>query len=164
MRRIPSLALVGALLCLLAGVGPALAADHHRHTAHHTATSAQGTATAKPLASSKSATRMVGRPTTKDGLAVLNDCQSHGQLTRNYPLSWLRKAQSMMSPGTAQYSNCSTVLQQAILHDTRPGSGGGGGSGATTIVIIVAIVLVILAALLGALALRRRRGSGPASA
>lgn len=170
MRRHPTLALVCALLCLLLGSAPALAATAHHHHGQHTATSARHTTTTKLLASAKgtaTATSQVatgGKATTKDGLTVLNDCQTHGQLTHTYPLSWLKKAQSMMSAGTSQYSNCSTVLQQAILHDVHPGSGGGGGSGTTTIVIIIVIVLVILAALLGGLALRRRRGGGPASA
>jgi hypothetical protein len=163
MRRHPILALVCALLCLLLGTGAALAASAHHHHPRHPATSARHTPTTERVASSKSHVPTGGKASTKDGLAVLNDCQNHGQLTRPYPLSWLKKAQSMMSAGTSQYSNCSTVLQQAILHDVHPGSGGGGGSGTTTIVIIIAIVLVILASLLAGLAVRRRRG-GPASA
>lgn len=162
MRRHPTLALVCALLCLLLSTAPALAASAHHHP-RHPATSAQHTPTTQRVASAKSHVATGGKASTKDGLAVLNDCQNHGQLTRTYPLPWLKKAQSMMSAGTSQYSNCATVLQQAILHDVHPGSGGGGGSGTTTIVIIIAIVLVILAALLAGLALRRRRG-GPASA
>jgi hypothetical protein len=107
-----------------------------------------------------------GKATTKDGLKVLNDCQAHGQLTRRYPTSWLRKGLSMISSDTAQYSNCPTVLRQALLGTIRPGSGGSGGSGSTIVIIIVA-VLIILAALLAGLALRRRRGgrgAGPTSA
>jgi len=162
MRRLSTLTLVCALFCLLLGAGPALAATHHHHRAQHA--SAGHTTTAKQLATSTSKVVIGGRATAADGNRVLNDCESHGQLTRTYPLSWLRKAQSMMNAGTSQYSNCSTVLQQAILHDVHTGSGGGGGSGTTTIVIIIVIVLVILAGLLGVLALRRRRGGGPASA
>jgi cobalamin biosynthesis Mg chelatase CobN len=123
------------------------------HTAQ-ASTESSSAATTTPSASA-------GPATTKDGLKVLNDCQTHGQLTKAYPVSWLRKALSMMSSDTAQYSNCSTVLHQAILHSVHDGgSGGSSSSGTTTIVIIVVVVLVILAALLGVLALRRRRGRG----
>jgi cobalamin biosynthesis Mg chelatase CobN len=177
MRRLPHRALVCALLCLLLGGAPALAADSHHHTstdakhtstlAKHTTTPAKHTATVKATATSASGATSGsgGKATTKNGLTVLNDCQNHGQLTHNYPVSWLRKALSMMSSDTAQYSNCSTVLHQAILHSVHPGSGGSSSSSTTTIVIIVVIVLLILAALLGVLALRRRRsGEPPASA
>jgi hypothetical protein len=157
MRRFPRLALVCALFCLLLGAGPAMAAQSHHHHAHHSATSTTNHSVA---ANAQAATG--GKPTTKDGLKVLNDCQSHGQLTSSYPVSWLHKALSMLSADTAQYSNCSTVIHQAILHSIKPGSGGSSSSGTTTIVIIIVVVLVILAALLGVLALRRRRGgSGP---
>ena len=140
-----------------------MAADSHHHPARHTATSTQPTTTlAKQTASAQVSSD--GKATTKDGLTVLNDCQNHGQLTHVYPVSWLRKARSMMSSDTAQYSNCSTVIDQAILHSIHGGSGGSSSSGATTIVIIVVVVLVILAALLGVLALRRRRGGGPSAA
>ena len=162
MRRSPRLALVCALFCLLLGAGPALAAGNHHHHAHHTTTSTQNTSSATPTASANAQVASSGKPTTKDGLRVLNDCQSHGQLTHVYPASWLHKALSMLSADTAQYSNCSTVIHQAILHSIHPASGGSSSSGTTTIVIIVVVVLIILAALLGGLALRRRRGgAGP---
>jgi hypothetical protein len=154
MRRLPPLALVCALLCLAVGTGPALAAQSHHHS--HPAT----TATTMSSTAGGGADPVGGKATTKDGLTVLNDCSSHGQLTRTYPVAWLRKALSMMSADASEYSNCSTVLHQAIVHDVRPTSGSSGGSSATTIVIIVAIVLVLLAALLGGLALRRRGGGG----
>jgi cobalamin biosynthesis Mg chelatase CobN len=161
MRRLPSLALVCALLSMLLAGAPAFAAGTHTHHAHHTATStdhasivASATATTAELASSS------GKATTQNGLKVLNDCQNHGQLTHVYPVAWLRKAKSMMSSDTAEYSNCSSVIQSAILHSIHGGSGGSSSSGTTTIVIIVVVVLVILAALLGVLALRRRRGGG----
>ena len=111
-----------------------------------------------------SALAAAAKATTKNGLTVLNDCQNHGQLTHVYPVAWLHKALSMMSSDTAEYSNCSNVLHQAILHSIHPGMGGSSGSGTTTIVIIVVAVLVVLAALLGVLALRRRGGGPPASA
>ncbi|MGH2908389.1 MAG: hypothetical protein ACRDK8_03725 [Solirubrobacteraceae bacterium] len=167
MRRPPHLALVCALLCLLCGAGPALAAAGHHH-AHHAASQVHHTTSATTSHTTTAASHAAapgGKATTKNGLTVLNDCQNHGQLTRTYPVSWLRKALSMMSAGTSQYSNCSTVLHQALLHDLHgQGSGGSSGSGATTIIIIVAVVLVILAALLGVLALRRRRGGPPSVA
>jgi MYXO-CTERM domain-containing protein len=165
MRRLAPLTLVCALLCLFAGSGPALAAtgQHHRHhhRAHATATTtAARSATATSTASVNPAATG-GKPTTSDGLQVLNDCQSHGQLTKSYPVSWLRKGLAMMSSDTAQYSNCSTVLHQAILASIHPGSGSGGSGSGSIIVIIVVIVLVLLAGLLALLALRRRRGGGP---
>ena len=118
--------------------------------------------TATPSAAANGQLAASVKATTRDGLKVLNDCQSHGQLTRAYPVAWLHKALSMLSADTAQYSNCSTVIHQAILHSIHPGSGGSSNSGTTTIVIIIVVVLVILAALLGVLALRRRRGGPPA--
>ena len=152
MRRLSHRALACALICLLLGGAPALAAGTHKHHAHHTTATATATV-AQPASSS-------GKATTQDGLKILNDCQNHGQLTHVYPVAWLRKAKSMMSSDTAEYSNCSSVIQSAILHSIHGGSGGSSSSGTTTIVIIIVVVLVILAALLGVLALRRRRGGG----
>jgi cobalamin biosynthesis Mg chelatase CobN len=146
-----------ALLCLLLGGAPALAAGTHQHHTTSTQHSMTVAGTAPAQVSSS------GKATTQDGLKVLNDCQNHGQLTHAYPVAWLRKAKSMMSSDTAEYSNCSSVIQSAILHSVHGGSGGSGSSGTTTVVIIVVVVLVILAALLGVLALRRRRGGGGAS-
>jgi MYXO-CTERM domain-containing protein len=148
MRRLLHLWLGCALLMAAFGAAPALAADAHH--VHHA------------VAAALSAPASGGKATTADGLKVLNDCQNHGQLTRVYPTAWLKKALSMMSSGTSQYSNCSTVLHQAVLHSIHRSSGGGGGSSSSTtiIVVIVVIVLVLLAALLAVLAMRRRRG-GP---
>ncbi|HTU27871.1 MAG TPA: hypothetical protein VMF07_00725 [Solirubrobacteraceae bacterium] len=158
MRRLSHRALVCALLCLLLGGAPALAAGTHKHHTSTTHTSTTQSTTKTSTASSQTASS--GKATTQDGLKVLNDCQNHGQLTHVYPVAWLRKAKSMMSSDTAEYSNCSSVIQSAILHTVHGGSGGSSSSGTTTIVIIVVVVLVILAALLGVLALRRRRGGG----
>ena len=163
MRRLAPLTLVCALLCLLLSARPSLGAVVHHPPRHATLVAAVTTSasqtSSRPAAGADPAG---GKATSRDGLKVLNDCQEHGQLTHTYPVAWLRKALSMMSSDTAQYSNCSTVLHQAILGSIHPGSGGSGGSGGSTIVIIVVVVLVILAALLGGLALRRRRG-GPGS-
>ena len=158
MRRVSHRALVCALLCLLLGGAPALAAGTHKRHAQRTTAVESATATVAAQSGSSA------KATTQDGLKVLNDCQNHGQLTRGYPVAWLRKAKSMMSSDTAEYSNCSSVIQSAILHSVKGDSGGSSSSGTTTIVIIVVVVLVILAALLGVLALRRRRRGGPTSA
>jgi hypothetical protein len=163
MRRLAPLTLVCALLCLFAASGPALGASgqhHHHQRAPATATTKLATSATRTSTVAVNAAAAGAKATTADGLQVLNDCQSHGQLTKSYPVAWLRKGLAMMSSDTAQYSNCSTVLHQAILASIHPGSGGGGSGSGAPIVIIVVIVLVLLAGLLAVLAMRRRRGGG----
>ena len=156
MRRLLPLTLVCALLCggALSSV-PALARTPHvvaHHKASHGSTGHHGKAHHGQGSGSQGGNR------------VLNDCQSHGQLTQSYTKAELRQALSQMSAATKQYSNCYNVIQQALLHTVKDGSGSGGsGSSSTTIVIIIVVVLVVLAAIFGGLAVRRRRGGGPAS-
>jgi hypothetical protein len=152
MRRLLPITLLCALLGTAGFSVPALAKDHgHRH--HHTVTA---------TTSHHPKTGGGGGASTAAGNRVLNDCGAHGQLTRVYTRAELEKALSQMSASTKQYTNCYDVVQQALLHNVKDGSGGGGSSSSTTtIVIIVVVVLVVLAAIFGGLAVRRRRGGGP---
>jgi ABC-type transport system involved in cytochrome bd biosynthesis fused ATPase/permease subunit len=147
MKRLPRLlVLLCAVAFLAVPASSALAATkHHKNdtaTASHTSTSA----------ASKGAAN-----------AVLNDCQSHGQLTKQYSKAQLRAALADMSAATKQYSNCYDVIQSALVRGVKTNggdSGSSGGSSTTTIIIIVVVVVVLLAAVFGGLALRRRRGGG----
>jgi hypothetical protein len=155
MRRFCSLTLVWALCACfgaVAAVTPALAAAHHHTaTAHATATRA---ATTTHAASSKVSDAV--------GLKVLNDCQAHGQFTHDWTRAELKKALSMVSAMTNQYSSCSTDLHNALANGIKVKvvSGGSGSGSGTTIIIVIVVVLIVLAALLGGLALRRRGQSG----
>lgn len=160
MRRLLGLL---ALLCALSmpavAVTPALAAQGQHHAKH----AAHG----KPKHGAARHTTTAPKsqpPSTAAANAILKDCQAHGALTKQYPKADLRRALAIMSPSIKQYSNCQTVIQQALLHgiNVNGGSGsGGGGTSATTIIIIVVVVILVLAAVIfGGLAIRRRRGGG----
>ena len=102
------------------------------------------------------------------GNPVLQDCNAHGALTRNYTLKELRHAQAIMPATFKEYGNCPDAIAAAITkvkagHLIVPKSDSGGSFLPTPVIVI--LVLLILAALtFGALALRRRRdtdGGGP---
>jgi hypothetical protein len=105
-------------------------------------------------------------PALAAGNAIIKDCQSHGQLTKTYALPQLRHALAVLPASVKQYTNCSDVIQQAILAARRGhgGTGSGTGSGSSssflpTPVIIILVVLILAAVTFGALAIRRRRAA-----
>jgi hypothetical protein len=99
------------------------------------------------------------------GNAVINDCQSNGQLTHPYTVGQLHHALSVMPASVKQYTSCFDVVQNALVsarkhNGTAPvskSSKGGGSSFLPTPVIIVLVVLILAALTFGALAIRRRR-------
>jgi hypothetical protein len=108
-------------------------------------------------------------PALAAGNAAINDCQSNGKLTHNYTVSELRHALAVMPASVKEYSNCSDVINQAILTAVGKGSNTTGGPGTSsggsflpTPVIIILVVLVLAGVTFGAIAIRRRRqGGGP---
>jgi len=102
-------------------------------------------------------------PALAAGNAIINDCQSNGQLTHPYTVSQLRHALSVMPASVKQYTSCFDVVQNALVsarknHGTTPVSSSKGGSSfLPTPVIIILVVLILAALTFGALAIRRRR-------
>jgi hypothetical protein len=97
------------------------------------------------------------------GDAVINDCESNGQLTHHYTVSQLRQALAVMPATVKQYTNCYDVINQALLKNGQlgggsGGNGGGGGSFLPTPVIVILVVLILAGVTFGAMAIRRRRG------
>jgi hypothetical protein len=97
------------------------------------------------------------------GNAIINDCESNGQLTHTYTLKQLQRAQAVMPASVKEYTNCPDVIQQAIAtakrhHGTVPTGGSSGGSFLPTPVIVILVVLILAAVTFGAIAIRRRRG------
>ena len=106
-------------------------------------------------------------PALAAGNAALNDCQANGKLTHSYTLAELRHAQAVMPASVKEYSNCSDVINQAILAAVGKGSKTAGGSGSSsggsflpTPVIIILVVLVLAGVTFGAIAIRGRRQDG----
>jgi hypothetical protein len=103
-------------------------------------------------------------PALAAGNPVVSDCFSHGKLTKTYTKAELSHALTVMSSYIKQYSDCQSVVQNALASGevTANGGGGttgGGGSSISTPVIIVIVVVVVLAivAFAGLLIRRRRR-------
>jgi len=92
------------------------------------------------------------------------DCEAHGRLTHHYPPAELRQALATMPADVAQYSNCSDVINRALLAELGGLSGGvasgGGGSFLPAWAIAVLAVVVLAGAGAGAVALRNRRREG----
>ncbi len=105
-------------------------------------------------------------PASAAGLAPpVADCYAHTRLTHNYTVSELRTGLSTMPAYIKEYSDCSNVLQQALLAKIGRlngvgSSSSGGGSFLPTWLIIVLAVLVVGGVAYGAVALRNR-GDGP---
>jgi len=98
------------------------------------------------------------------GNAVLEDCNAHGALTRNYTLQELRHAQAIMPATFKEYGNCPDAIQAAIT-EVKSGhlivpKNDSSSSFLPTPVIVILVLLILAALTFGALALRRRR-SGP---
>ena len=104
-------------------------------------------------------------PVLAAGNAIINDCQSNGQLTHPYTVRQLRHALSVMPASVKQYTSCFDVVQNALVSARKhngiaPASGsskGGGSSFVPTPVIIILVALILAALTFGALAIRRRR-------
>jgi hypothetical protein len=97
------------------------------------------------------------------GNAVINDCESSGQLSHSYTLKELQHALAVMPASVKEYTNCPDVIQQAIAtakrhHGSVPTGGSSGGSFLPTPVIVILVLLILAAVTFGAIAVRRRRG------
>ena len=66
---------------------------------------------------------LTAAPALAAGNAIIKDCQSNGQLTKTYSLAQLRHALDVLPASVKEYTNCSDVIQQAILA-ARHGHGG----------------------------------------
>ena len=102
-------------------------------------------------------------PALAAGNAIIDDCQSHGQLTHSYTVGQLRHALSVMPASVKQYTSCFDVVQNALVSARKHkgklpvSTSGGGSSFLPTPVIIILVVLILAAVTFGALAIRRRR-------
>lgn len=101
------------------------------------------------------------------GTQAIVDCNAHGKLTSSYSIAALRNALATMPADVKEYTNCSDVIQRALLgqlagRHIAPASGSGHGSGSflPTWLIVVLALLVLGAVAAGALSARRRR-AGP---
>jgi hypothetical protein len=103
------------------------------------------------------------RAAAAGGNAAINDCQTHGELTRTYTVAQLKQAIKVMPASVKQYGDCYDVIEGAIANHSRTGtagssSGSSGGSFLPTPVIVILVVLILAAVTFGAIAIRRRRG------
>jgi hypothetical protein len=99
-------------------------------------------------------------PALAAGNPVVSDCFSHGKLTQTYTKAELRHALTVMSSYVKQYSNCESVVQNALANGggvKATGAGKGGGSSISTAVIVVIVVVVLAIAAFAGLLIRRRR-------
>ena len=99
-------------------------------------------------------------PAFAAGNPVVQDCFSHGKLTQTYTKAELRHALSVMSSYVKQYSDCQSVVQNALANGTVSANGTGkssGGSSISTPVIIVIVVVVLAILAFAGLLIRRRR-------
>jgi len=99
-------------------------------------------------------------PAFAAGNPVIQDCFSHGKLTKTYSKAELRHALATMSTYIKQYSDCQSVVENALATGSvKPtGTGKGGGSSISTPVIIVIVVVLLAIVAFGGLLVRRRRG------
>ncbi|PZS12718.1 MAG: hypothetical protein DLM64_04435 [Solirubrobacterales bacterium] len=100
---------------------------------------------------------------------VIADCNSHGRLTRGYPVSELRTALTTMPADVKEYTDCNDVIERALLAQlggshARHAAGGAsragsssGGSFLPAPLVVVLVLLALAAVALGGVALRRRR-------
>jgi hypothetical protein len=102
-------------------------------------------------------------PALAAGNPVIQDCYTHGKLTRSYTEQQLTYALHHLSAYIKQYTACQNVIQDAVLHSGKVksnGTGGGGGSSISTGLIIVIVVVVLAILAFGLALLRRRRTLG----
>jgi hypothetical protein len=108
-------------------------------------------------------------PAFAAGNPVVQDCFSHGKLTQTYTKAELRHALSVMSSYIKQYSDCQSVVQNALANGggvkaTGSGKGGGGSSISTAVIIVIVVVVLAILAFAGLLIRRRRRLAARGSA
>jgi hypothetical protein len=101
-------------------------------------------------------------PAFAAGNPVVRDCFSHGKLTQTYTKAQLRHALAVMSSYIKQYSDCQSVVQNALANGggvkaTGSGKGGGGSSISTAVIIVIVVVVVAIVSFAGLLIRRRRR-------
>ena len=95
------------------------------------------------------------------GNAVINNCESNGQLTHQYTHQELAHALAVMPASVKQYTNCYDVIQQALVNGQgRTGTAGSSSSSSflPTSVIVILVVLILAAITFGAIAVRGRAG------
>jgi hypothetical protein len=95
---------------------------------------------------------------------VIADCLSHpGGLTGNYTAKQLTQALQVMPAEVKEYTNCSDVINRALLSAVGKsggqggGTGGGSGSFLPTPVIVILVLLILGAVAFWAMAVRRRQ-------
>ena len=108
-------------------------------------------------------------PAFAAGNPVVQDCFSHGKLTQTYTKAELRHALSVMSSYIKQYSDCQSVVQNALANGggvkaTGSGKGGGGSSISTAVIIVIVVVVLAILAFAGLLIRRRSRLAARGSA
>ena len=94
---------------------------------------------------------------------VVADCSQHLSLTHNYSVQELQNALTTMPAYISEYSECATVIQNALkakLRTLHGGLGGSGGSFLPTWLLVVLIVLVLGGVAFATAAIRRRGGGG----
>jgi hypothetical protein len=99
-------------------------------------------------------------PAFAAGNPVVTDCYDHGKLTQPYTKAELRHALAGMSSYIKQYSNCESVIQNALATGggvSANGTGKSSGSSISTPVIIVIVVVVLAIVAFAGLLFRRRR-------
>jgi hypothetical protein len=99
-------------------------------------------------------------PALAAGNPVIQDCYTHGKLTRAYPPPQLRTALHSMSSYVKQYTNCQTVIEAALQNPDSlksNGTGSGGGSSISTGLIVVIVIVVVAILAFAGLLIRRRR-------
>ena len=95
---------------------------------------------------------------------VITDCNSHGQLSRQYSVGALRGALATLPADVKEYTDCYDVIQRALLTQvggskhTGSGSGGSGSGGSflSTPLIVVLVLLALGGGGFAAAAARRR--------
>jgi hypothetical protein len=109
-------------------------------------------------------------PAFAAGNPVVADCYSHGKLTQTYTKAELRHALAVMSSYIKQYSNCQSVVQNALatgkvtVNGGGDSGGGGGSSISTALIVVIVVVVLAIVAFAGLLIRRRRRLPGAGSA
>jgi hypothetical protein len=100
-------------------------------------------------------------PAFAAGNTVVSDCFSHGKLTQTYTKAELRHALAVMSSYVKQYSDCQSVVENALatgaVSANGTGKGGGGSSISTPAIIVIVVVVLAIVAFAGLLIRRRRR-------
>lgn len=94
--------------------------------------------------------------------APVADCNTHARLTHHYSVQQLRSALATMPGDVREYTDCSDVIQRALLAEVGGlheggGSGSGGGSFLPTSLIVVLALLLVAGGGFAVYAWRQRR-------